>query len=196
MHTWGEACERAEFVAHAYVLMGNHYHFLLETPKPSLVSGMAWFQATYTVRFNTRHRLSGHLFQGRYKSVIIDGSVGASFRRIGALSEWLPEERKPGSLLDIARTEGEESALKLLQKGLKIVGLTLEGVRGMKSPDSRKDVLTWLLKRRTPMRNTWISERLQIGHSSRVCMLVRIVQSDAEGSRAELKAAINSAFDD
>lgn len=44
----------------------------METPQPNLVAGMRWFQTTYTVRFNRRHRLSGHLFQGRYKAVAVD----------------------------------------------------------------------------------------------------------------------------
>jgi hypothetical protein len=44
----------------------------VETPQPNLVAGMRWFQTTYTVRFNRRHRLSGHLFQGRYKAVAVD----------------------------------------------------------------------------------------------------------------------------
>jgi hypothetical protein len=48
--------------------MTNHYHFLLETPQANLVAGMRWFQTTWTMRFNARHHLSGHLFQGRYKS--------------------------------------------------------------------------------------------------------------------------------
>ena len=52
--------------------MTNHYHLLVETPEANLVAGMRWFQTTYTVRFNRRHRLSGHLFQGRYKAVIVD----------------------------------------------------------------------------------------------------------------------------
>jgi putative transposase len=52
--------------------MTNHYHLLVETPQPNLVAGMRWFQTTYTVRFNRRHRLSGHLFQGRYKAVVVD----------------------------------------------------------------------------------------------------------------------------
>jgi hypothetical protein len=52
--------------------MTNHYHLLVETPEPNLVAGMRWFQTTYTVRFNRRHRLSGHLFQGRYKAVVVD----------------------------------------------------------------------------------------------------------------------------
>ena len=52
--------------------MTNHYHLLVETPSANLVAGMRWFQTTYTVRFNRRHRLSGHLFQGRYKAVVVD----------------------------------------------------------------------------------------------------------------------------
>ncbi len=70
--TFGEACQRTGWRVHAFVLMTNHYHLLVETPEPNLVAGMRWFQTTYTVRFNRRHRLSGHLFQGRYKSVVVD----------------------------------------------------------------------------------------------------------------------------
>jgi hypothetical protein len=52
--------------------MSNHYHLLVETPEANLVAGMRWFQSTYTTRFNRRHRLSGHLFQGRYKAMVVD----------------------------------------------------------------------------------------------------------------------------
>jgi hypothetical protein len=54
--------------------MGNHFHLVLETPQPTLVAGMKWFLGTYTQRFNARHRLRGHLFAGRYKSLLVDGS--------------------------------------------------------------------------------------------------------------------------
>ena len=57
---------------HAYVLMGNHYHLLIETPEANLVDGMHWLQGTYTKRFNIRHKLCGHLFQGRYKALLVD----------------------------------------------------------------------------------------------------------------------------
>lgn len=70
--TLGEACERTGWRVHAFVLMTNHYHLLVETPEPNLVAGMRWFQTTYTIRFNRRHRVRGHLFQGRYKSVVVD----------------------------------------------------------------------------------------------------------------------------
>lgn len=70
----GEACEKAAWQVHAYCLMGNHFHLVLETPQPTLVAGMKWFLGTYTQRFNARHQMRGHLFAGRYKSLLVDGS--------------------------------------------------------------------------------------------------------------------------
>jgi putative transposase len=70
--TLAEACARTGWRVHAFVLMSNHYHLLVETPEANLVAGMRWLQTTWTMRFNRRHRLSGHLFQGRYKSVVVD----------------------------------------------------------------------------------------------------------------------------
>jgi hypothetical protein len=56
--------------------MNNHFHLIAETPQPNLVAGMKWLLGTYTGRFNRRHRLSGHLFGGRYKSLVIDERGG------------------------------------------------------------------------------------------------------------------------
>jgi REP element-mobilizing transposase RayT len=61
LETLGEACGRTGWRVHAYVLMSNHYHLMIETPQANLVAGMRWFQTTWTMRFNARHRLSGHL---------------------------------------------------------------------------------------------------------------------------------------
>ena len=72
LDTLGEVSERNGWLIHAFVLMGNHYHLLLETPEPNLVDGMRWFQSTYTQRFNARHKVRGHLFQGRYKALPVD----------------------------------------------------------------------------------------------------------------------------
>jgi hypothetical protein len=54
--------------------MPNHFHLVVETPRGNLVAGMKWFLGTYTGRFNRRHKLFGHLFSGRYKALIVDGS--------------------------------------------------------------------------------------------------------------------------
>ena len=77
MDTLEEACVRHGWRVHAFVLMDNHYHLLLETPEPNLVNGMKWFQGTYTQRVNSRHKEWGHLFQGRYKALVVQY---ASFR--------------------------------------------------------------------------------------------------------------------
>jgi len=76
VQTLGETCERTGWRIHAWVLMRNHYHLMLETPEANLVEGMKWLQNTYTRRFNTRHRLWGRLFGDRYKAVLIEGREG------------------------------------------------------------------------------------------------------------------------
>jgi len=80
LDTLGEVCERTGWHVCAYVLMPNHYHMVLETPEANLVDGMKWFQGTYTKRHNYRHREWGHLFQGRYKSIVIDPGDPEYFR--------------------------------------------------------------------------------------------------------------------
>ena len=74
LDTLAEACIKTGWQVHAYCLMLNHFHLVIETPQPNLVAGMKWFLGTYTSRFNRRHKLVGHLFSGRYKSLIVDGS--------------------------------------------------------------------------------------------------------------------------
>lgn len=72
LKTLGEVCKRAGFKVHAFALMVNHYHLLLETPQANLTAGMGWFQNAYTRRINTRHKLWGHLFGGRYKAIVVE----------------------------------------------------------------------------------------------------------------------------
>jgi len=79
MGTLAEMCGRTGMVVHSYVLMTNHYHLLLETPEGNLVAGMKWFQGTYTQSTNLRHRLTGHLFQGRYKAIPVEAEDGEYF---------------------------------------------------------------------------------------------------------------------
>ncbi|MEK7685505.1 MAG: transposase [Verrucomicrobiota bacterium] len=70
----GEVCVKTGWQVQAWCLMGNHFHLLVETPQGNLVAGMKWLLGTYTSRFNRRHKLFGHLFSGRYKALIVDGS--------------------------------------------------------------------------------------------------------------------------
>ena len=73
--TVGEMSERFEVEIFAYVLMSNHYHLLLRTHHANIKKAMHWFGTTYTQRFNTRHNRSGHLFQGRYKSILVQNDA-------------------------------------------------------------------------------------------------------------------------
>src|SRR2546426_737127 len=66
---------------HAYVLMPNHYHLLLETPEANLSRAGQWLNVSYSVWFNRRHQRSGHLFQGRYGAIIIEGD--RNFQEVG-----------------------------------------------------------------------------------------------------------------
>ena len=74
--TLGEACERTGWRVHAWVLMSNHYHLMVETPEANLVGGMRWLQNTYTRRHNCRHRLWGRLFGDRYKAILSESGSG------------------------------------------------------------------------------------------------------------------------
>src|SRR5437899_11165837 len=74
LQTLGEACAKTDWQIHAWCLMRNHFHLVVETPKANLVAGMKWFLGTYTARYNRRHKLFGHLFSGRYKALFVDGS--------------------------------------------------------------------------------------------------------------------------
>jgi REP element-mobilizing transposase RayT len=66
------ATERYRAVIHAYCLMNNHYHLLLETPSGNLSQIMHHINSAYTTYFNAKHARSGHLFQGRYKAIVVD----------------------------------------------------------------------------------------------------------------------------
>jgi len=62
--------------------MGNHFHLVVETPKANLVAGIKRLLDAYTARFNRRHKLFGHLFSGRYKALLIEGSTPGYLRTV------------------------------------------------------------------------------------------------------------------
>ena len=64
--------DRFGWLCHAYCLMDNHYHLLLETPQPNLSQGMRQLNGRYTQTYNRRHRRGGHLFQGRFTAILVE----------------------------------------------------------------------------------------------------------------------------
>jgi putative transposase len=72
----GEAAELHGWRLQAYVVMSNHYHLGVETPRANLVEGMHWWQSTFATLFHRLRQARGHLFQGRYQALLIeDGSA-------------------------------------------------------------------------------------------------------------------------
>ena len=292
LDTLEEACTRTGWRVHAFVLMGNHYHLLLETPEANLVDGMRWLQGTYTQRFNIRHKQRGHLFQGRYKALPVD-TEGDYFSTVGSYihlnparakcfdlengklsdylwcsyrlylrpskrPEWLETRRMLGNLglLDdrtgrakyrqymqkrvleiscsekprdvdecwkkirrgvmfggdefrirmqealggvmtgnrrdsysgeLAKKHDESEAQKLLADGLKKLKLAPSALAGLKKCDSRKKVIAWIIRRRTIVRNEWISARLYMGRASNLSRFIKEVEECEEGELWRLK---------
>ncbi len=69
----GEVVQTHHWICHAYCLMSNHYHLVIETPDGNLSKGMRQLNGVYTQASNRRHGRVGHLFQGRYKAILVDG---------------------------------------------------------------------------------------------------------------------------
>ena len=79
-----EACERCGWILHAFVIMPNHFHLALETPQPNLSEGMRWLQSVFAIRFNRFRKENGHIFQGRFKSIVVE-----DFDRLGWLAHYI-----------------------------------------------------------------------------------------------------------
>jgi REP element-mobilizing transposase RayT len=93
-----EACAKAHWRLHAFVIMRNHYHLALETPEGNLVEGMRWLQSTYANRFNRLRRESGHVFHGRYRALLVEGLSG-----LGAVGHYIHLNPVRAGIVPMAR---------------------------------------------------------------------------------------------
>ena len=144
-----EACAKAHWQLHAYVIMRNHYHLALETPAGNLVEGMRWLQSTYANRFNRLRGERGHVFQGRYHALLTEGLPG-----LGAVGHYIHLNPARARLLTVERLqEYRYSSYHWLRTPRKRpAGLTFEAVLSAAGQltDTRAgwasyhDYLTWL----------------------------------------------------
>lgn len=72
LSTLGQVVKRFNWLCHAYCLMGNHYHLLIETPEGNLSAGMRHLNGVYTQKYNRTHHTDGHVFKGRFKAVLVE----------------------------------------------------------------------------------------------------------------------------
>ena len=296
LDTVDEIVKRTGWRTYAYVLMPNHYHWLFQTPEANLVTGMKWFQGTYTQRFNHRHGRSGHLFQGRYKALLVDqdpdylGTVANYIHlnparaRLFDLKEgrlvdyrWssypalIRPARRPSWLhaegvlnvlgveddakgrgwyrrlmqrrmLEIAssqtpweadarweeirsgwcfggevfreyllerlgeiigkngkrvsydgeavRMHDEWEAQRLLAAGLKALGMEAKGLQHLRKSAPAKQVLAWLIRKRTCVSNGWITEQLDMGRATNLSRQIREVEEERSPEIQELRRTV------
>ncbi len=115
-----EVCESHGWRVHAWVLMGNHFHLLLETPEANLVSGMRLLLGSFSQAWNRLHQRRGHVFQGRYKSIPVSGERASDGSQLRVVADYIhlnPARAKlsggkKGPLIDY-----EWSSLKHYAKG-------------------------------------------------------------------------------
>jgi putative transposase len=163
--TLAEVCKKAGWQVHAFCLMGNHFHLVVETPQGNLVAGMKWFLGTYTGRFNRRHKLFGHLFSGRYKALIVDGSGTGYLRRVceyvhlnpvrakvlkarealreyrwSSWPEYLKGPKKRASWVRVDRVLGEMGIPKDSAAGRRELERLMEGRRGAEEGGSYEPI--------------------------------------------------------
>src|SRR5439155_19542335 len=113
------ACAKNEWQVHAYCLMRNHFHLVIETPEANLVFGMKWMLGTYTKRFNIRHKLCGHLFAGRYKALIVESSGN-------------------GYLRTVCQQTSQEKARTIIAQELKHLGWNAQELERLRKSDPQK----------------------------------------------------------
>lgn len=94
------ACTSHGWRVHAWVLMGNHFHLLLETPEPNLVSGMKLLLGSYGQAWNRRHKRHGHVFQGRYKSIPVAGEAAADPYHFRMVADYIHLNPARAGLVD------------------------------------------------------------------------------------------------
>jgi hypothetical protein len=124
--------------------MSNHFHLVVETPQANLVAGMKWLLGTYTSRFNRRHKVVGHLFSGRYKALIVDGSGS---RYLQTVCDYVHLNPVRAKLLT-----------------------TKERPKG----DRQKARIALRLREETTMTWDWIAEKLAMGVGAHAAHCVRV----------------------
>ncbi len=114
----GKVSKQYNWYCHAYCLMKNHYHLIIETPEGNLSKGMRQLNGVYTQLFNKRHKRAGHVFQGRYKAILIqkDSHLIETCRYVvlnpvRAKAVKKPEEWKGSSYRGIVGIEKPHSCL-------------------------------------------------------------------------------------
>lgn len=143
-----QCCTAQGWRVHAWVLMGNHYHLCVETPDANLVAGMKWLQSTFANRFNRFRKANGHVFQGRYKALLLDGEAA------GAVCHYIHLNPVRAKLVGSGELQNHEASsfhrlwYARKRRAYESFELCLEAAGGLKDTRSGRrfyrDYLAWL----------------------------------------------------
>jgi REP element-mobilizing transposase RayT len=197
VETLAQASKRAGWLIHAYVLMGNHYHLLVETPDPNLVRGMTWFQTTYTVSYNARRRTSGHLFVGRYKAVLVEtpdgGSAGdASYFPTLVDDIHLNPIRADGRSATGAGTTAGRTRTITASSGRRrsstpvwqrSITMKRKKMGEMKKSADEKSLIAAIVREETTVKASWVAEKLQMKSVANVTRASKAIAHRMAGDR-------------
>jgi REP element-mobilizing transposase RayT len=171
LKTLAEACQKTDWQVHAYCLMGNHYHWVLETPNANLVAGMAWLQSAYTIRLNHRHKLIGQVLSGRYKAQLVEGGGNGYLRtacdyyfrkRLLEEMEGKLGEHHSGAL---RRERAEAKGERIIAQELGRLGWREVELISRRKSDPAKLGMAARLRRETTLPMKVIAGRLHLGTS-------------------------------
>jgi hypothetical protein len=139
--------------------MRNHFHLVVGTPDANLVEGMRWLLSAYTIRLNHRQKLFGHVFSGRYKALIVEGS-GSGYLKMLELMEGKLGENHSGEL---HRETAEQKANRIICEELSRLGWQESDLTARRRSDPGKVAIAARLRQETTLPIKWIAARLQIG---------------------------------
>lgn len=162
--TLREAVKTYGWRLHAYAVMRNHYHLALQTPQPNLKEGMHWLQSTFATRFNRFRGERGHLFQGRYQSLLVENDD--SLARLVNYIHLNPV--RAGIVTPEQAATFRWSSLRGFVRGERFEGLVAQDwLRAMGLPDTSEGLAAYLERLRQIAINPEEQDRLGFGAMSR-----------------------------
>jgi REP element-mobilizing transposase RayT len=189
-----ETCAKTGWSIHAYVLLANHYHLLLQTPEPNLVAGMKWLQGTYGLGIKARRKELEQQWQALRRGWYVGDKTFAQ-QLEGYLDGGLQGRQRESFSGPAKASHDVPAAERALARGMAWLGLSEEGLRQLPKAAAEKVVLAWWVRQRTTVPLRWVAERLAMGHYNRVTQAVSRMRRRPVAKLEKLRRKLCDALD-